>query len=83
MKLLPHISIVCGKAARRGLGSALLHEAEASAMQSNAESIHIDASLAAVDFYVANGFAEIWRSEHHLTSSRSMPCVYMRKDFQK
>lgn len=74
---------VRGKAARHGIGSALLRTAEESAMQANAETIHIDASLAAVDFYMVNGFKEISRGEHQLTSDRSMSCVYMRKDLQK
>jgi hypothetical protein len=61
----------------------LLQAAEESAIAGNAESIHIAASLAAVDFYSVNGFKEISRGEHQLSSERSMPCVFMRKDLQK
>jgi ribosomal protein S18 acetylase RimI-like enzyme len=71
---------VRGSAARCGVGSALLCEAEASAIAANAQSIYIDASLAAFDFYVANGFKEISRGDHRLSSGSSMSCVYMRKD---
>jgi putative acetyltransferase len=70
---------VKGHAARLGIGSALLRAAEASATAAGAASIDIDASLAALAFYKANGFEEIERGEHQLSSGRSMPCVFMRK----
>lgn len=44
-----------------------------------ASSIHLDASLAAVEFYKANGFEEVARGEHRLWSGRPMVCVFMRK----
>ena len=59
-----------------------MRAAEESAIEANADTIHIAASLAAVDFYAMNGFKEISRGEHQLTSDRSMPCVYMQKDLQ-
>jgi len=40
----------------------------------------IEASLAGVDFYRANGFIEVGRGETHLTTGRSMECVFMRKE---
>ena len=70
---------VRGKAARHGIGSALLREAESSAIAANAPNIQIDASLAAVDFYIANGFNEISRGDHQLSSGGLMPCIYMQK----
>ena len=70
---------VRGGAARRGIGSALLRLAEAHAQAHGATSIHIQASLAGVEFYNANGFEEISRGEALLISGRSMPCVFMRK----
>lgn len=70
---------VRGKAARRGIGSALFRAAEAAAISAGASSIHIDASLTAVEFYKANGFEEVGRGEHRLRSGRSMACVFMRK----
>lgn len=71
---------VRGKAARLGIGSALFRSAEAAAIAAGATSIHVDASLAAVEFYTANGFEEVGRGEHRLWSGRSMPCVFMRKN---
>jgi ribosomal protein S18 acetylase RimI-like enzyme len=70
---------VRGAAARRGIGSALFRLAEADALESGADSVHVDASLAAVDFYKANGFEETSRGEHRLRTGRLMPCVFMRK----
>ena len=70
---------VRGAATRAGVGSALLRTAEAAAMAAGARSIHLDSSLAAVEFYKANGFDEVGRGEHRLWSGRSMACVFMRK----
>ena len=70
---------VRGRAARRGIGSALFKAAEAHAVASGAHSIHVAASLAAVSFYKANGFEEIDGGEHQLPSGRRMACVFMRK----
>jgi hypothetical protein len=44
-------------------------------------SIQIQASLAGVEFYKANGFDQIGRGKALLMSGRSMPCVFMRKLF--
>ncbi len=71
---------VRGIAARRGIGSALFHMAEAHALANGARSIHIDASLAGLDFYAANGFVEVGRGETRLMSGRPIACVSMRKD---
>jgi ribosomal protein S18 acetylase RimI-like enzyme len=70
---------VRGTATRLGIGSALFRTAEAAAIAAAATSIHVDASLAAVEFYTANGFEEVGRGEHRLWSGRPMPCVFMRK----
>jgi putative acetyltransferase len=71
---------VRGIAARRGIGSALLRMAEASALAAGATSLRLDASLAAVDFYKANGFVETGRGEHTLRVGRTMACVFMQKN---
>ena len=71
---------VRGKAARRGVGSALFRAAEANARAAGATAIEIDASLAAVGFYTTHGFVEIGRGTHTLPSGQSMPCVVMRKE---
>ena len=71
---------VRGTAARRGIGSALLALAEAHALDRGATSIHIEASLAGLDFYRARGYVEVGRGETHLMSGRPIACVFMRKD---
>ena len=70
---------VRGPAARLGIGTALLRLAEQHARTHGAKSIQIQASLAGVAFYEANGFEALGRGEATLMSGRSMPCVFMRK----
>lgn len=70
---------VRGSAARRGLGSALLRLAEAHAIATGAASVQIEASLAGVEFYRFNGYADVGRGETRLTSGHLIPCVFMRK----
>jgi GNAT superfamily N-acetyltransferase len=70
---------VRGAAARQGIGSALLRLAKAHARSHGATSIHIQASLAGVEFYKANRFVELGRGEALLMSGRAIPCVFMRK----
>jgi GNAT superfamily N-acetyltransferase len=70
---------VRGRAARHGIGTALLRRAEEHARLQGATSIAIQASLTGVEFYRANGFDELGRGEAVLTTGKSMPCVYMRK----
>lgn len=70
---------VRGSAARRGVGTLLLLLAEEHALAHGATSIHIQASLAGVEFYRAKGFEELGRGEAQLMSGQSMPCVFMRK----
>ena len=70
---------VRGIASRRGIGTKLLGLAEEHARAHGAKSISIQASLAGVAFYRANGFEELGRGEALLTNGRSMHCVFMRK----
>lgn len=70
---------VRGSASRRGLGSALFTMAEADVRASGGTSIHIAASIAAVEFYRTNGFEETSRGEHRLRNGVAMACVFMRK----
>jgi GNAT superfamily N-acetyltransferase len=70
---------VRGRAARQGIGTALLQLAEEHARAYGASSIQIQASLAGVEFYRANGFEALRRGEAVLMSGKSMPCVLMRK----
>ncbi len=71
---------VRGGAARRGIGSALLRLAESHAISAGATSIEVEASLAGVEFYRANGFTELGRGETQLMSGHAIACVFMRKD---
>jgi putative acetyltransferase len=73
---------VRGAAARRGIGSTLFRLAESHAIASGARTIDVDASLAAVAFYRANGFVELGRGQHSLRSGRPIACVFMRKPVQ-
>jgi GNAT superfamily N-acetyltransferase len=70
---------VRGSAARCGIGSRLLGLAEAHAVANGAAEIHVEASLAGVEFYRANGFIETGPGETRLTSGRPIACVFMRK----
>lgn len=73
---------VRGGAARHGVGTALLRLAEQHARAHGAANIQIQASLAGVMFYKANGFEEVRRSEAVLRSGKSMACVLMRKELK-
>src|SRR6187551_1148115 len=70
---------VRGAAARQGIGSALLRLAEAEAAARGATCIRIEASLAGVEFYKANGYDEVARGGTRLMSGRPIACVFMRK----
>jgi putative acetyltransferase len=70
---------VRGSASRRGIGSVLFRMAEADVRASGGTSIHIAASIAAVEFYRTNGFEETSRGEHRLRNGVTMACVFMRK----
>jgi GNAT superfamily N-acetyltransferase len=70
---------VRGAATRRGIGTALLRLAEEDARASGATTINIQASLAGIAFYKANGFEELRHGEASLMSGSSMPCVFMQK----
>ena len=71
---------VTGASVRRGIGSALLRLAEAEAISRGATGVHVEASLAGVEFYKANGFAEVGRGQTHLMSGRPIDCVFMVKE---
>ncbi len=73
---------VRAEAARKGVGSALFDLAETAARRGGAGEVHVDASLVAVPFYLANGFEEQGRGEHILPTGRTMPCIRMRKQLR-
>ena len=70
---------VRGSAARKGIGRALLRHAEAFALTRGATSIQIEASLAGVAFYEANGYQQVSQGHARLTSGHLIACVRMRK----
>ncbi|MGA9882501.1 MAG: GNAT family N-acetyltransferase [Candidatus Acidiferrales bacterium] len=70
---------VRGDCSRCGIGTALFSKVETYARQRGAREIDVDASLAAVEFYMANGFQELGTGEHELKSGTRMACVFMRK----
>jgi GNAT superfamily N-acetyltransferase len=70
---------VRGIAARQGVGTALLRQAEAHARATGAAAVRIEASLAGAAFYRANGYVEMGRGEVRLLSGHSIGCVSMRK----
>jgi putative acetyltransferase len=68
-------------AARKGVGSALVHAIERIACARKLPFLELDSSLTAEPFYTALGYEVRARGEHVLDSGRSMACVRMRKDF--
>jgi putative acetyltransferase len=70
-------------ASRCAVGSTLFRLAEGHAVALGAGSIHVDASLAAVEFYKANGFEVLAQGAHQLWSGRSMACVFMQKTLSR
>lgn len=53
--------------------------AQAHAVALGATTIQVEASLAAVEFYQANGFVEMARGETRLMSGRPIASAFMRK----
>ena len=74
---------VRGMATRKGIGSALWRMVEEHAITKGAESIQVEASLAGVEFYRANGFEEIGCGDTLLMSGRPIAYVFMRKTLTK
>ena len=70
---------VRGGVAGQGICTALLRLAFEDACAHKATSIHIEASLAGVEFYKANGFVELQRGDAALRSGESMPWCWMCK----
>ena len=71
---------VRGSNARQGIGGTLFRRAEEHAVQQRAESIHISASIGAVQFYERMGFVNDGDGEHALANGNKMACVFMHKD---
>lgn len=64
---------------RKGVGTALYRAAESFAVQSGATTIELNASLAAVQFYLAQGFEKCERQKIEVSAGRYLSGIRMRK----
>lgn len=71
---------LCGKATRKEVGTALYQAAETIAVRSGAHSIELNASLAAVEFYKAQGFEEYEQVEIATSPGKFLQGMRMRKN---
>jgi putative acetyltransferase len=71
---------VSPRAARNGVGGALLNELEATARKKGVLNLWLDSSITAEPFYLSHGYLSDGRGEHHLQSGRKMICVKMHKN---
>jgi putative acetyltransferase len=70
---------VAAEQARKGVGRAILSQLETFAQEAGLSELRMDASMNAVAFYEANGFASLGRGEHAMSSGNLMPCMRMSK----
>lgn len=66
-------------AARNGLGTALLRQAEWAAAQEGAERLVLEASLNAEDFYLEQGYERVDTEALSLGDGLELDCVHMEK----
>lgn len=66
-------------AARRGIGSALLDALEGAAREAGLPSIHLEASMNAVPFYLARGWRAVEAGRHATLAGVELECVLMEK----
>ena len=71
---------VAARAARRGVGRALVGAIEAIARAEGLQRLTLDSSLTAVGFYRRLGYAVVAEGTHRLRSGGLMACVAMRKE---
>ena len=74
---------VAPKAARMGIGSALVSEIERIAREHGVTCLHLDSSITAEPFYRALGYEVQESGEHILSSGERMACVKMRKRLRR
>jgi len=67
--------------AGRGLGTALLRQAEWSAAQAEVGRLQLDASLNSVEFYEQNGYERVEEGTCEIDRGPAIPCVVMEKHF--
>lgn len=71
---------VSGRAGRKGIGSALYRVAEELALQEGAESIALNSTLAAIQFYEKNGFTRLDHFDSEMSpGGKTMELVKMVK----
>jgi GNAT superfamily N-acetyltransferase len=70
---------VAAEFGKQGVGSVLLRELETLAKERGCEELHMDSSLTAAPFYRRQGYEDLGRSEHTLSTGHKMACVRMRK----
>ena len=70
---------VVPKAARQGVGTALVREIEQIARAHGLTHLQLDASLTSELFYLSLGYKVGARGEHMLRASLTMACVKMEK----
>jgi putative acetyltransferase len=70
---------VMPKAARKGVGTALVREIEQIAREHGLTHLQLDASLTSEPFYLSLGYKGRERGEHVLSSGLTMVCVKMAK----
>jgi putative acetyltransferase len=68
------------EAARRGLGTALLRQAEWAAAQNGAERLELDASRNAVPFYEEQGYDRVECVSHEVGDGVEIECVRMERE---
>jgi putative acetyltransferase len=64
---------------RKGLGSAILRRLEEIAAVQGVRQLHLNSSLNAEPFYLAQGYEPMERSLHQLSGGMVMACVKMTK----
>ena len=67
---------------RRGIGRAMLHHLEGIARKNDLETIFLDATLNAVNFYRSQGFVGEARGVFHSPRGLSLECVPMTKSLK-
>jgi ribosomal protein S18 acetylase RimI-like enzyme len=67
----------------RGLGSALLRQAEWAATQSGVDTLRVEASFNAVGFYESQGYRRETEATHELSDGTEMSCVRMVKEAER
>jgi putative acetyltransferase len=68
---------------RKGVGGAILHHLEGSALHSKCPHLQLEASVNAKEFYLAHGYVELQTATHGFGDNYTMACIVMRKSFAR